>query len=248
MPFLWTILLTFGICLSVHAQHYSLDAVDIPPLFEGCNDPLVSKKQRQACSVPKIQAFIRQNITYPDSAKANNTAGVVVVRFVVDSLGRVSQLTLVRDIGDGCGDEAMRVVRMMPDFSPAMKAGKAVAAMMSLPIRFKKLEKENATSKYKLHWGTAYSNTITKEQLEKLTQRRLVVRDFYGEVHNIKYFTLKRISKNKIKEEETRGSALSKKMLKMLKRVKPHQAIVLTARIENNFQEIKVERRFIIKP
>ena len=123
----------------------SLNAVDIPPLFEGCNDPLVSTAQRQTCSAPKIQAFIRANITYPDSAKVHQAEGIVVVRFTVDETGVISQLELIRDIGHGCGQEAMRVVRMMPAFI--------------YPVQYLSVQ---VVGKHKLKEEKGKSNTLTK--------------------------------------------------------------------------------------
>lgn len=225
-----------------------LSEVDIPPLFEGCDDPLISEEQRQACSVPKIQAFVNHNIIYPDSAKAKSIEGVVVVRFSVTEEGKITALELVRDIGGGCGEEAMRVVRMMPQFRPALRDGQPIATKMTLPIRFKKLDEAQADNKnlYQIHWGNVYENGVTKAELAALLKRYLLVRDYYGNTYDIKYFELKVITPNKEFVAETTGNILSKEMHKLLKKVKPFQQIHLTATINKDYKDIAIERTFYV--
>jgi TonB family protein len=225
-----------------------LDSIDIPPLFEGCDDPLISENQRQACSVPKIRAFINQNIVYPDSARVKNIEGVVVVRFAVTEKGKITSLELMRDIGAGCGAEAMRVVRMMPDFRPALRNGQPVATKMTLPIRFKKINEAEANNKnlYQVHWGTAYSDIITKEKLNKLLKRTLIIRDYYGNIYHINYLTLKIKTNNKQIQCESKGSSISPEMLKALKKARANHRIVFIATIRKNYQDIEVTRALVV--
>lgn len=221
-----------------------LTSVDIPPLFEGCDDPLISEEQRQACSVPKIQAFINQNIVYPDSARVRNVEGVVVVRFSVTEKGTITDLELIRTIGAGCGQEAMRVVRMMPNFRPALKGGVAVATKMTLPIRFKKIGEAKANNKnlYQIHWGTIYQNKITKEDLKHLLKRYLLVRDYYGNTYEVRFLTLKIAHKGKELVLETKGNTLSKEMLKSLRKMRTGQLLTLEAMIQKDYKDIEVVR------
>ncbi|CAA6811642.1 MAG: Unknown protein [uncultured Aureispira sp.] len=238
-------LFLFGGSLIAQPQDSSiLTSVDIPPLFEGCDDPLISEEQRQACSVPKIQAFINENIVYPDSARARNVEGVVVVRFSVTAEGKITHLELIRNIGAGCGQEAMRVVRMMPDFRPALRDGIPVATKMTLPIRFKKIATASASNKktYQIHWGTMYQNKITKEELKPLLKRYLLVRDYYGNTYEVRFLTLKIEHKGNELRLETRGNTLSKEMLKSLKKMRAGQLITLNALIQKKYEEIEVVR------
>lgn len=225
-----------------------LAKVDIPPLFEGCDDPLISEKQRQACSVPKIQAFINQNILYPDSARANKIEGVVVVRFSVTDKGEITDLELIRNIGFGCGQEAMRVVRIMPAFRPALRNGLPVATQMTLPIRFKKIDEAKANNKnlYQIHWGTIYQNTIKKEALKSLLKRHLLVRDYYGNNYDINFLTLTIPTSSKDIELETRGNNLTKEMLRTLKRLRPGERIQFKVLIQKDYQDIEVVRAFTL--
>lgn len=244
------IIISLLTCVGIVAAQVdsNLQAVDIPPLFEGCNDPLVSAAQRQACSVPKIQAFIRENITYPDSARVHGTEGIVVVKFTVDENGVVSQLELIRDIGDGCGEEAMRVVRTMPDFTPALRNGEPVATKMTLPIRFRKIEdaiKKGAL--YKIHWGSIYEQQITKNQLKQLVNQSIVVRDKYGDSYPVQYLKVQVLGKHKQKEAIGKSNTLSQPIQKLLLGAKSNQQIIFEATVIKDYKEIEVQRVFYIK-
>jgi len=81
--------------------------------------------------------FLRENIRYPQAAKDSNIQGKVYVTFVVEKDGIITNLKVLRDIGGGCGEEALRVLRMMPQWKPGMQLGKAVRVQYNLPITFK---------------------------------------------------------------------------------------------------------------
>lgn len=81
--------------------------------------------------------FLRKNIRYPQAAKDSNIQGKVYVTFVVEKDGTITNLKVLRDIGGGCGEEALRVLRMMPQWKPGMQLGKAVRVQYNLPITFK---------------------------------------------------------------------------------------------------------------
>ena len=83
-----------------------------------------------------LSKFIADNIKYPQLAKENNITGRVFVSFVVEKDGRVGQVKILRDIGGGCGNEAVRVVKMMPKWKPGKQRGKAVRSQFNLPVNF----------------------------------------------------------------------------------------------------------------
>jgi TonB family protein len=84
----------------------------------------------------EMLAFIEQNLQYPEEAKANQLSGMVVVSFVIEKDGAVSNLRVTREIGGGCGEEAMRVIRSMPKWSPGKQDGKPVRSLKVVPVRF----------------------------------------------------------------------------------------------------------------
>jgi len=81
--------------------------------------------------------YITFNVKYPEEAKTNNTQGLVVIGFIVEIDGKISTIEILRDIGDGCGEEAKRVVESMPDWNPGMQRGEPVRVSYKLPVRFK---------------------------------------------------------------------------------------------------------------
>ena len=84
-----------------------------------------------------ILEFVAKNIQYPQKAIDAGAYGRVFVGFVIEPDGSVSNVTLLRGIGFGCDEEAMRVVKMMPKWQPGMQNGEAVRVSYLIPINFK---------------------------------------------------------------------------------------------------------------
>ena len=70
-------------------------------------------------------------------ALENGIQGTVVVKFVVEKDGSISNVKAVRKIGGGCDEEAVRVVKRMPRWKPGKQSGKPVRTEFTLPIQFK---------------------------------------------------------------------------------------------------------------
>ena len=77
--------------------------------------------------------FLEDNIQMPKDFCGN---GTVVVRFVVEKDGSITNPTVLRDIGGGCGEEALRVVRLMPKWEPGSVDDKPVRQEFTLPVKF----------------------------------------------------------------------------------------------------------------
>lgn len=80
--------------------------------------------------------YLGKNIKYPLPARASNIKGTVYVSFVVEPDGSVSNITILKGIGGGCDEEAIRVVNHMPKWKPARQKGRAVRFLFNLPIKF----------------------------------------------------------------------------------------------------------------
>lgn len=80
--------------------------------------------------------YLSENIKYPALAKENNITGRVFVSFVVEKDGHVGNIKILRDIGGGCGAEAVRVVKAMPKWKPGKQRGKPVRSQFNLPVSF----------------------------------------------------------------------------------------------------------------
>ncbi|UKJ06408.1 energy transducer TonB [Solitalea lacus] len=83
----------------------------------------------------KMFKFIGRNLRYPNMAVENDIEGAVTVQFVVDKDGNVYNASVLKGIGGGCDEEAVRVVKLLK-FKPGRQNGQPVKVQFSLPIRF----------------------------------------------------------------------------------------------------------------
>lgn len=83
-----------------------------------------------------LYKYLAQNIKYPQLARDNGITGKVYVTFVVEKDGSIANPKVLRDIGGGCGQEAIRVVKSMPKWTPGKQRGKAVRVQFNLPVNF----------------------------------------------------------------------------------------------------------------
>ena len=84
-----------------------------------------------------LMDYVAQNVKYPESAKENNLQGRVLVKFVIEKDGSVSNVEVGRGWGNELDDEAVRVVKAMPKWKPGKQDGKPVRVSFMLPINFK---------------------------------------------------------------------------------------------------------------
>jgi TonB family protein len=82
--------------------------------------------------------FIKSNLKYPDIARKIGASGTVIINFVVESDGKISNIKVIRGIGSGCDEEAVRIFQLMPDWIPGKNYGKAVNVSYTVPVRFVK--------------------------------------------------------------------------------------------------------------
>jgi len=80
--------------------------------------------------------YLSKNIRYPAVARENNTQGRVIVTFVCERDGSLTDVHVLRDIGDGCGDEAVRVIKASPHWKPGIQNGRPVRVQYSVPVNF----------------------------------------------------------------------------------------------------------------
>jgi protein TonB len=84
-----------------------------------------------------MRQYLAENIHYPDSAIVHNIEGRIVVKFVVNEDGHISDCEVIKGIDKDCDEEALRVVKSMPRWNPGMQDGKAVKVYFNQPIVFK---------------------------------------------------------------------------------------------------------------
>lgn len=96
--------------------------VEQNPSFVGGHDALIQ--------------FIKQHLQYPELAKKEAIKGKVLVSFVVEKDGAITNAKVSWALGFGCDEEALRVMQLMPKWKPGKQSGKAVRVKYNLPIQF----------------------------------------------------------------------------------------------------------------
>jgi TonB family protein len=97
-------------------------AVEEMPMFPGGDSELLK--------------YIGANTNYPESAKTNNIQGRVIIRFCVKADGSVSLISVLKGVDPDLDEEAMRVVKTLPEFKPGKQKGKPVPVWYMVPITF----------------------------------------------------------------------------------------------------------------
>ena len=85
---------------------------------------------------PARMKFLQENIKYPQIAREMGIQGTVYVTFVVEPSGKLTGVKVLRGIGGGCDEEAMRVVSIMPKWIAGKQRGQSVRVQFNMPIKF----------------------------------------------------------------------------------------------------------------
>jgi TonB family protein len=84
----------------------------------------------------ELMKFLANNIKYPLQAKSNGIQGRVFINFTVEADGSISNVRVLRGIGGGCDEEAVRVIKKMPKWDPGIQKGERVRVSYNLPVKF----------------------------------------------------------------------------------------------------------------
>jgi protein TonB len=103
-------------------QIYIITGISEKPFFPGGDEGL--------------NKFITDNTKYPELARENRIQGTVFVKFVVEKDGTISNIKVHNGIGAGCDEEAVRVIKLMPDWIPGKMNNKNVRVEILIPMKF----------------------------------------------------------------------------------------------------------------
>ncbi|QDH81055.1 TonB family protein [Echinicola soli] len=81
--------------------------------------------------------YLSKNLKYPRQAVQLGIEGTVFLAFVVNKDGSIQDVEILRGVGGGCSEEAIRVLENAPDWKPGLQGGRPVRVKMRLPIKFK---------------------------------------------------------------------------------------------------------------
>ncbi len=84
-----------------------------------------------------LRKYLQQNLTYPTKARKAGDEGKVYVSFVVNSAGKVTDVKVIKGIGEACDDKAFQVIKHMPFWKPATQQGRPVSVRFVVPVYFK---------------------------------------------------------------------------------------------------------------
>ena len=106
---------------------------DADYIWEG----IIEEQPAPVGGMAAFQQFLRKNLKYPNQARRMGIEGKVFVQFVVDKDGSLNDVKVLKGIGAGCDEEAVRVLKKHPKWSPGKQRGRAVRVRMVIPIFFK---------------------------------------------------------------------------------------------------------------
>lgn len=116
---------------------------DQMPMFPGC-DNKVSKFKKERCTNVNMYKYIYNNLKYPESAIMKNVEGKVMVQFAISKVGKVFNVKVLNDIGEGYSDAAKDVIlsmnRMSKSWIPGRIGGENVNVWYTIPIIFEEEE------------------------------------------------------------------------------------------------------------
>jgi len=114
--------------------------VEQMPRFPGCEDKKY-EKEKEDCARSKMMEYIYEHLIYPEEASKKGIEGQVVLQFIVETDGSITDIRVVRDIGFGCGQAAVDVVeswnQMGEKWRPGHQRGRPVVVLYTLPVKFK---------------------------------------------------------------------------------------------------------------
>ena len=119
--------------LSNSDEIFNFAVVENKPVYPGCEN-LATEDEKFMCFNQNIMKHIGREFDFPELARQMGIQGKVYVNFVIEKNGRVSNVTIARGVDKLIDDEAIRVIKLLPRFTPAIQRGKPVRMQYTVPI------------------------------------------------------------------------------------------------------------------
>lgn len=218
------------------------------PYFPGCAEFDGEQVKKRACSDQKLVDFISSKLVYPPSAIEKGIEGTVIVSFVVEENGAISQPKVVRDLGENCGAAALKVIEAMPKWEPGRQKNEAVRVKMNLPIKFAFKKKESANGRdFNIAWGKILGEKVAVADLKAAIDSPIFVRDADGNALKINELSFVFEKKKKTTLAQTNNpTALDKAMKKVVKKASAGGTFTISATISDGGKFRVVEKSFLI--
>ena len=232
--------------LIAQSEDQSLTEAEQMPYFPGCGHLKKDSDDKRNCSNQAIVNYIANNLKYPHSAQTAGIQGTVYVSFDINENGYVSRVSLLKDINEACGKEAIRVIQNMPRWEPAIDQGKPVKVELNISIHFYLInDQSDKASNYQINWGGLAAKRITVEQLQSNLNKKIMVRDQNGNDLHCTELIFSYEKKRTFQQEKSNG-AVNSKVEKLVKKVKPGGTFTVVAVIQEKGEFIEVEKIFVI--
>ncbi len=113
------------------------EIADLP--YEDVKDTflIVEKMPTYPGGMKAFYTLFSKKLRYPSQARRMNVEGRVILSFIIGKDGAISNIKLLRGIGAGCDEEAIRILKKTAKWNPGKQRGKAVKVQMTIPINFK---------------------------------------------------------------------------------------------------------------
>lgn len=239
-------MISFLFTTNSFAQAKALVRAEQMPYLSGCERYKYKKEKKRACSNERMVSFLALNVEYPEEAKAAGTEGTVYVSFIIDEEGRVTEPSIIRDIGDGCGEAAIDVLNKMPRWEPGKDKGEIVKVKLNLPIHFflkSGVSNPLESDDYKITWGTLKGNSTSIKELQANLEKIIMVRDRFGDPVVFEGLNFSYQRKNNFQTATSNG-LLTKKQKKIIKRAKAGGKFYIGVVVKDGNRKVKVGREF----
>ncbi|MBF4488234.1 M56 family metallopeptidase [Flavobacterium sp. CSZ] len=110
----------------------------------------IEKQPEFPGGMPAFYKFIGKNFKIPEEASKNKIQGKIVIEFMVEKDGTLSEFKILKDLGYGIGEEAIKILKLSPAWNPGSEMGKPVRVLYTLPIT---IQDNETPKKYKLVKG-----------------------------------------------------------------------------------------------
>ncbi len=218
-------------------------SADQMPYFKGCGHLLDGSVEKRTCSNQTLVTFIAKNVVSPPKT---DVIGSVYVSFYVDSTGKVVEPTILRGLSAEHNEAALKVVSDLPNWEPALLAGKPIKVKMKLPIRFAQRDESEFSNGFQLTWGTLKSKKVSRPTLQKMLIVPITIRDETGNKLEINELLFERDRKGKVADAQSNG-ILNEDMTKIINKLKSGDVFTVTATVQKKGQFFYVDRSFDIE-
>ena len=238
--------ISFSNQLSAQSTEMIYTVVDQMPYFQGCDNYALGSEQKRNCSNQEVVNYIRNTLSYPEQARIEGVEGIVYISFVVSKEGKVMNPKILKDIGGGCGAEAIRVIQSMPNWISGELKETKVAVELQLPIQFQ-FTTSNEREEYKLRWGILSEvDEVSRKDLRRNMDEIVQVFNSQGMAVDLSTLNFSCNKNNKVLSIQSSG-VITPKMRKFIKKkLKKGSLFSVIATIQKNGVFMEIDKEFIV--